>query len=432
MDYYLCDYCASSYRGDEEGIRTSGCPECGGSLSRLEDPSQAEPRRLPAITRDAAAAEAKPVTLRFKFTGTASEYFRIWVVNTFLTIVTLGIYSAWATVRNRKYFYRNTILDGHSFDYTAKPANILKGYLIIGGGFLAYNIYQTVNPSVALTILVMFYLLLPVLIYKALRFFAYNSVYRNLRLHFHGSLAESYLLYLFYGVLVVATLGLIVPYWIYRRKKYFFGNMSFGSVKSSFNGRPGGFYKLYFVIGLLLLVLMFAGGVFIAGMASSFVPDRETIEQSGEPPIEQPGEQSVEQPGEQPVERIGEKISTRFVLIMGVFYGIFLLVTVFVQQYIYAWQTNYCLSQSELGSLRFRSTLGPGRLFWIRLSNIIAIIFSLGLLIPWAKVRRTRYVLDNVAVIAPGGLDSFTAASGRDESAYGEVATDFFDFEIGL
>ena len=29
-----------------------------------------------------------------RFTGSGSEYFRIWITNTFLTIVTLGIYSA--------------------------------------------------------------------------------------------------------------------------------------------------------------------------------------------------------------------------------------------------------------------------------------------------------------------------------------------------
>ena len=38
-----------------------------------------------------------------EFTATASEYFRIWIVNVALTIVTLGIYSAWAKARKRRY-----------------------------------------------------------------------------------------------------------------------------------------------------------------------------------------------------------------------------------------------------------------------------------------------------------------------------------------
>jgi len=45
-------------------------------------------------------------TKQFYFTGKGGEYFRIWIVNICLTILTLGIYSAWATVRTRRYFIR--------------------------------------------------------------------------------------------------------------------------------------------------------------------------------------------------------------------------------------------------------------------------------------------------------------------------------------
>ena len=45
-----------------------------------------------------------------RFTGSGSEYFRIWIVNVLLTIVTLGFYSPWAKVRRLKYFYGNTYL----------------------------------------------------------------------------------------------------------------------------------------------------------------------------------------------------------------------------------------------------------------------------------------------------------------------------------
>ncbi|MFB1034562.1 MAG: DUF898 family protein, partial [Sinobacterium sp.] len=38
-------------------------------------------------------------TVPVKFLGKTGEFFSIWIVNLLLTIVTLGIYSAWATVR---------------------------------------------------------------------------------------------------------------------------------------------------------------------------------------------------------------------------------------------------------------------------------------------------------------------------------------------
>src|SRR5213595_3667807 len=73
----------------------------------------------------------QPRPLRFEFIGSGSEYFRIWIVNTLLTIVTLGIYSAWAKVRTMQYFYRNTRLDGASFDYHGRASAILKGRAIV-------------------------------------------------------------------------------------------------------------------------------------------------------------------------------------------------------------------------------------------------------------------------------------------------------------
>ncbi len=45
-----------------------------------------------------------------RFTG--SEYFKIWIVNLALTLVTIGIYSPWAKVRRLRYFYGNTLVDG--------------------------------------------------------------------------------------------------------------------------------------------------------------------------------------------------------------------------------------------------------------------------------------------------------------------------------
>ena len=41
-------------------------------------------------------------TLRPEFTGSGGEYFRVWVVNLLFSLLTLGIYSAWAKVRKKK------------------------------------------------------------------------------------------------------------------------------------------------------------------------------------------------------------------------------------------------------------------------------------------------------------------------------------------
>ena len=53
-------------------------------------------------TNTAQDARTAPV----EFTGNAGEYFKIWIVNIALTVVTLGVYSAWAKVRKLRYFYK--------------------------------------------------------------------------------------------------------------------------------------------------------------------------------------------------------------------------------------------------------------------------------------------------------------------------------------
>ena len=71
-----------------------------------------------AVAGRATAAGGERI-IRPEFTGSAGEYFRIWIVNLFLTPITLGIYSAWAKVRKKRYFYGCTRFDGDTFDYFA-------------------------------------------------------------------------------------------------------------------------------------------------------------------------------------------------------------------------------------------------------------------------------------------------------------------------
>jgi uncharacterized membrane protein YjgN (DUF898 family) len=342
---------------------------------------------------------------RIAFTGTGSEYFRIWIVNTFLTIVTLGIYAAWAKVRTRQYFYKNTRLDGHSFDYTADPMAIFKGYVIVGGGILIYNLSEAFNPVVGLIAFGLFALIIPFLIYKSIRFFARNSAYRNIRHRFMGTLGDSYRAYLFYPLLIPFTLGLIIPYWAFVRKKYFFNNLAFGTTNNTFRGDHGPFYKIYIIMGLATV-----GFVILSTIFMSFITAGIAVASSAD----------------------SGAISGSVIFMLLSTYGMFLIVFTFTQQYLYAWELNYCLGHSELGGLTFESSLNGVKLFWIRISNIFAIVFSLGFLIPWAKVRRTRYIMDSISIIAGDDLNHFTSAIEPDESAYGDAATDFFDFDIGL
>ncbi len=343
-----------------------------------------------------------------EFSGKTGEFFKIWIVNLFLTIITMGIYSAWAKVRTRRYFYANTSIDGHPFDYLAKPVNILIGHLIVGSFFIAYSLSGRFAPQWSIGLMIFFYLVLPYLILKSIRFYTHNSAYRGIRFKFYGTLWESYQLYLLTPILIPLTLGLYFPYWVHLQKRWFFENTAYGSTLNSFTGRPGIFYKTY-IFAFLQVILMVAVFFLIIGMATYFTGT------------------GFEKDAVNPDFFMKAGIAGAIVMYIVVILG-----TAIVQQYVFARITNYCWQKSLIGPVKVASVLKARKLFWIRFSNIIAIVFSIGLLIPWARVRRMKYITGCMQVSVSGSFDEFASTAGHDVSAVGDAATDFFDFDIGL
>ena len=56
-----------------------------------------------------------------EFTATPWGYTKLWLVNMLLTLATLGIYGAWAKVRNNQYLYGHTSIEDNRLQYLATP-----------------------------------------------------------------------------------------------------------------------------------------------------------------------------------------------------------------------------------------------------------------------------------------------------------------------
>ena len=76
--------------------------------------------------------------------------------------------------------------------------------------------------------------------------------------------------------------------------------------------------------------------------------------------------------------------------------------------------------------------LNVWRVLWLTVSNLFLIIVSLGLAIPWATVRITRYSLSRFTVYSEDTLDGFAAGENQMASALGEEFGDAMDFDIGI
>ena len=185
-------------------------------------------------------------TLPFIFTGKGSEYFSIWIVNLALSIVTLGIYSAWAKVRKLQYLYRNTSLAGSSFDYHGNPIAILKGRGIALAALIGMQLALQFAPIVGLVLLLLIFGVMAWMIKRSLQFKLYNSSYRGLRFSFHGSTGGAYRVFL--GLTVAAALlGFLWPYTHHQIKSYQQNNSRYGQTDFTFSGTVGQFYKVYLI-----------------------------------------------------------------------------------------------------------------------------------------------------------------------------------------
>ena len=337
--------------------------------------------------------------LDVNFSGQTGEYFRIWIVNIALTVLTLGIYSAWAKVRTLRYFYSHTSIEGAHFDYHATPQAILIGRLIAAALVAAYYFGSQYVPAVALSIIVIVVLAVPWLMVRSRSFQMRNTSFNGIRFDFRRNYVDSFKV-IYGGVaFTIITLGLGAPSAIYWRNRFVANNSGYGRTAFEFRGRAGAFYAIFWKsVGLAI------AGVLVT-MAVLIPVTGALTGVSNEPGM------------------MAEIVST--LVVLPIFF-VYMAIGVYVQ----VRQRNYVWNSTFLGDNGFSSSLSVRTMVWIYASNILAIIFSLGLMIPWAKIRLARYRAEHMTVLMTDELDAFMTANTRDNSAIGDEVGEAFDMEV--
>lgn len=350
------------------------------------------------------SAEA-PRRVSFRFTGSASEYFSIWIVNVLLSIVTLGIYSAWAKVRAKQYFYRHTYVDRSSFEYTANPLSILKGRLIIGAFLVLLAASQAYDPTLYLLLAVVFLLATPYLIVQSLRFNARNSAYRNIRFSFAGTVGEAYGVFALTWFLTIISCGLAYPYALWRLTQFYVTRHLYGDERLNWSATASQYYKIFLLPALVQFALLAgAGGLFALFQARG--GDGESNPDSAR--------------------AIGLLV---FLAAVG-FYSVLFAIAAYVK----ARTTNLLFNELKLGPHGFQATQRARDLLLLYFTNALCVIVSLGLLSPWARVRVAKYKADHLELAASGPLVGGANPMAQSASALGDAATDLGDigFDVGF
>lgn len=370
--------------------------------------------------------EPRDHRLVVQFTGSGSEYFRIWIVNLLLILVTLGIYYPWAKVRRLRYFYGNTVVDGAPLDFHGDPKKMLRGYALTGALVALYSVAGKFSALAGLIALLVVAALWPTLFKSAMQFRLANTSWRGLRFRFAGTLGGAYraMVPLFVpgavlvgllvfeadpatpsiryaigsGAVLLATL-VAAPWLWWNLKSYQHNHYALAQLQTELRSNVGAFYMVFLrTLGVMLL------GAFLLGLVV--------------------GATGV---------AAGRRSAAMVITAIVVALAFFVLLQVIVRPYFISRMQNLLWSRTGNSQMRFRSELRLRPLALLTLKNWLLTLLTMGLYGPFAAIALARMRLQAVSVttrINPDALlDQMRAHEGE---AAGDAAGDLLGLDIGL
>jgi len=390
------------------------------------------------------------------FEGSGSEYFKIWIVNVLLVIITAGLYYPWAKVRNHRYFYGNTTLEGRNFEYHATGKQLFLGFLVAMILFIVYVVIQKVSPTGSLVILLILFIAIPWLIWRSLKFSMRMTSFSNVRFGFEGKLSQSYINFFLLPMLfflaiyavpigaavlvpmltakseipswvsvvipIAALLTAIVAFYMYalikkRNASYVVNGSRYGQGIFETKLETKKFMGIMFKTILLALVVLGAVFLLIGAVVYGTVGVEGIMEMKN----------SMNDP-----QTVEKNIGAVMPIIMSVYLGI-ILASMLIIAYSMTRQRTYIYENMTLDNkINFASTLKAKPLAWVMITNFIAVIFTFGLAFPWAKVRMARLMVENTLVDTEAGFYDYVTQKQNEESSLGEQIGDAFDVDVGL
>ena len=406
---------------DSPPLPTADSPSAPAWAHDLEDGALRREMGLGAKPSD---AQPLPLahTQRLVFHGTGAEYFRIWAVNVFLTLITLGVYSAWAKVRKARWFAQNTSLDGDRFDFHGDAKRILLGRVLAVGLLLMWSFAFDFSPAAGLVVLAIFCIVGPLLFASAQRFRLANTSWRGLRFGFDVPRRKVYavcvpLLLLWTAGTVVEALGfdgawlavagvttvLGLPWAHARLKQLQHHHAHFGDRTFNFMAAGPEFYGLYakaialvVVIGALLVVVMVV--LAAAGLDTG-------VTSYSKNPI--------------------------WALVISGMIGA--VMWAMVWPYFAARMQQIVWSHTRLGKVRFDGHMKGWPLWRLVITQSLLTVLTLGVYWPFAVVAVARFRVQAISVESPVplSLDVGRVPQQRGDRAAGDAAADFFGLDVG-
>jgi uncharacterized membrane protein YjgN (DUF898 family) len=388
-------------------------------------PEAAEPQLM-------ASSAPPPRRLEIRFTGSGSEYFRIWAVNLLLILLSAGLYLPFAKMRRIRYLYANTLIDGEALAFHGDANKMFRGFVLLAGLTFIYTFAGSFSPAAALPAFVLLCAVWPALWRASMQFRLGNTSWRGLRFGFDGSMRDAYLAFLPIYVpaavltaltpdgsgpsqdpgingqlgflLALLVLGVMAPWSTALMKRYQHSGYRVAAQHSEALVPTRSFYAIggkTLGLGVVMLFITIMGTVVLGALLS--------LGHTGK--ID------------------GKGNATYFGLaFMGLAY---LLCGSVVLTYYAARIQNLVWGNTKSEALQFRSSLTG--LTWLTLKNWVLIVLTAGLYRPFAVVAAARLRLEAVWIETTSDPDTWNATPSLGPTdASGEVAGDFFGMDVGL
>jgi uncharacterized membrane protein YjgN (DUF898 family) len=302
--------------------------------------------------------------------------------------------------------------------------------------FALYYFSGLISPVAAGISVLLIMLLMPALLVMSMSFQLRNSAYKNIKFSFEKNYKKAYMVFILpmlvmgpyllaitllqpeqlatqqeipkHLLVMIAGLPLLImllfPWWEYMITQFKVDHADFGTSDFAFTANKRAYYFLYLkaVLGIVVVGILFAV-VFASGVAGAI---GTTVEDGA-------------QPAASPI------LSVFLPLAMIIPYLWFF-------AYIQTKRTNLVYSNINIEGHQLTSNLRIGYMMYLYATNTLAMALSLGLLMPWAKIRTARYRTRMTAVVPSRDFDGFIAAQSSQQSALGEEMGEVFDLDLGM
>ena len=376
-----------------------------------------------------------------EFTGSGGEYFRVWIVNVLLSIVTLGIYTPWARRRTVQYFYSHTLVAGSPLEFTAQQRKMVMGFVLLMLITLAYNIAANTGQDAAVGVLLLTGAVLSPLIWgSAMRFRLGATRWRGLRLQFTAHWKEVYLASwplfalalvwfgVFFGMQILSPeladvlqevedeaanpkmpsftpamgalllLGLVLTVLCFIRLEYNYKSLlvlkaQVGAEKGRWKPVYMDFVKVWLATVAVFVLTVVGFSVLIGVLAGSSIALFA-------------GQSS----------RMG--LWMILVIIVSIVAGIFMLILASAPARAYREARMFQLMWNNIGVshvARFKCHLKSGSYVGLRIKNMLLTLLTLGLYRPFARVSEYRMKCESVTLHVKGGVEQVAGTMVRQQ-----------------